>query len=149
MLHFFQHCSLPLHFVAWCISSPFCENKKKSHLRKPSYQANISSGNQPLCANYGNFNINHTILIQGRTHERWEGWFAKFMGGGRDDLQRYFCKSLLPPPLSAPLDQSCGSDWSFHSFHGEVGSYLICCRRGNKEKNKVISKCCRHIVSNM
>jgi hypothetical protein len=22
-----------------------------------------------------------------------------------DDLQRCFCKSLLPPPLSAPLDQ--------------------------------------------
>jgi hypothetical protein len=66
---------------------------------------NISSGNQSLRANYGNFNLNHTILIQGRTHERWEGWFAKFMGGGRDDLQRCFCKSLLPPPLSAPLDQ--------------------------------------------
>jgi hypothetical protein len=44
-------------------------------------------------------------LDQGRTHERWEGWFAKFMGDGRDDLQRCFCKSLIPPPLSAPLDQ--------------------------------------------
>jgi hypothetical protein len=66
---------------------------------------NISSGNQHLRANYENFNPNHTILIQGRTHERWEGWFAKFMGGGRDDLQRCFCKLLLPPPLSAPLDQ--------------------------------------------
>jgi hypothetical protein len=66
---------------------------------------NISSGNQPLRANYGNFNLNHTILIQGRTHERREGWFAKFIGGGRDDLQRCFCKSFLPPPLSAPLDQ--------------------------------------------
>jgi hypothetical protein len=32
-------------------------------------------------------------------------WFAKFMGGGRNDLQRWFCKSLLPPPLSSPLDQ--------------------------------------------
>jgi hypothetical protein len=66
---------------------------------------NISSGNQPLRANYGNFNLNHTILIQGRTHERWEECFAKFMGDGRDDLQMCFCKSLLPPPLSAPLDQ--------------------------------------------
>jgi hypothetical protein len=66
---------------------------------------NISSGNQSLCANYENFNLNHTILIQGRTHERWEGWFAKFMGGGRGDLQRCFCKSLLPPPLNAQLDQ--------------------------------------------
>jgi hypothetical protein len=64
----------------------------------------IGSGNQPLRANYGNFNLNHTILIQGRTHERWERWFAKLMRGGRDDLQRSFCKSLLPP-LSAPLDQ--------------------------------------------
>jgi hypothetical protein len=34
---------------------------------------NIYCGNQPLCANYGNFNLNHMILIQGRTHERWEG----------------------------------------------------------------------------
>jgi hypothetical protein len=36
-------------------------------------EGNISSGNQSLSANYGNFNLNHTILIQGRTHERWEG----------------------------------------------------------------------------
>jgi hypothetical protein len=27
------------------------------------------------------------------------------MRGGRDDLRRCFCKSLLTPPLSAPLDQ--------------------------------------------
>jgi hypothetical protein len=68
-------------------------------------QRNIYGRNQSLRANYGNFNLNHTILIQGRTHERWEGWFAKLMGGERDDLQRCFCKSLLPPPLGAPLDQ--------------------------------------------
>jgi hypothetical protein len=41
----------------------------------------ISSGNQPLRVNYG-VNLNHTILIQGRTHESWEGWFAKFMEVG-------------------------------------------------------------------
>jgi hypothetical protein len=35
------------------------------------YNGNISGGNQPLRANYENFNLNHTILIQGRTHERW------------------------------------------------------------------------------
>jgi hypothetical protein len=69
------------------------------------YVGNISSGNQPHRANYENFNLNHTILIHGRTHERWEGRFAKFMGGGRDDLQRCFCKSPLPSPLSALLDQ--------------------------------------------
>jgi hypothetical protein len=27
------------------------------------------------------------------------------MRGGRDDLQRHFCKSPLPPPMSPPLDQ--------------------------------------------
>jgi hypothetical protein len=43
------------------------------------------------------------------------------MGGGRGDLQNSWevggvickgglCKSLLPPPLSAPLDRSCDSD---------------------------------------
>jgi hypothetical protein len=66
---------------------------------------NISSGNQPLRANYGNFNLSHTILIQGRAYGRWKGWFAKFMGDGRGDLQRCFCKLLLPPPLNAPLGQ--------------------------------------------
>jgi hypothetical protein len=66
---------------------------------------NISSGDPPLHANYGNFNLGHTILIQGRAYGRWKGWFAKFMRGGRCDLLRWFCKSLLPPPLSAPLDQ--------------------------------------------
>jgi hypothetical protein len=40
---------------------------------QPFLQGNISSGNQPLRVNYENFNINHTILIQGKTHERWEG----------------------------------------------------------------------------
>jgi hypothetical protein len=34
---------------------------------------NISSGNRPLHANYGNFNLSHSILIQGRAHERWKG----------------------------------------------------------------------------
>jgi hypothetical protein len=54
------------------------------------YIGNISSGNWPLHANYGNFNLSHTILIQGRAHGRWKGWFAKFMGGGRRDLKRWF-----------------------------------------------------------
>jgi hypothetical protein len=66
---------------------------------------NISGGNQPLHANYGNFNRSHTMLIQGKTHERWEEWCAKLMRGGREDLQRHFCKSPLPPPMSPPLDQ--------------------------------------------
>jgi hypothetical protein len=50
----------------------------------------ISSGNQHFHANYGNFNLNHTILIQGRTHERWEERFAQFIGGGRDDCKGAF-----------------------------------------------------------
>jgi hypothetical protein len=32
--------------------------------------------------------------VMSKTHERW-----------RDDLQIHFCKSLLPPPMSPPLDQ--------------------------------------------
>jgi hypothetical protein len=68
---------------------------------------NISSGNRPLHANYGNFNLSHTILIQGRAHGRWKGWFANFKGGGRRDLQRWFCKSPLPPPMISLLDQHC------------------------------------------
>jgi hypothetical protein len=66
----------------------------KTYIRNPSLfsisfftlppigKGNISSGNQPLHVNYGNINLNHTILIQGRTHERWEGRFAKFMEVG-------------------------------------------------------------------
>jgi hypothetical protein len=78
---------------------------------------NIFSGNRPLHANYGNFNPSRTILIQGGTREkaegvickirgRWVAWFAEV---------RWSCKSLLPPPLIAPLDRSrsCDSDWSF------------------------------------
>jgi hypothetical protein len=71
----------------------------------PLLIGNISSGNRHIHANYRNFNLSHTILIQGRAHGRWKGWFAKFMGGVSHDLQRWFCKSLLPPPLSVPLDQ--------------------------------------------
>jgi hypothetical protein len=32
----------------------------------------VPGGNQHLRANYGNFNLNHMILIQGKTYERWE-----------------------------------------------------------------------------
>jgi hypothetical protein len=34
---------------------------------------NVSSGNQPIHANYGNFNLSHTILVQRMAHGRWEG----------------------------------------------------------------------------
>jgi hypothetical protein len=50
---------------------------------------NISGGNQPLRANYGNFNLSHMMLIQRRSHGRWKGWFAK------PPLQ-----SRLPPPMN-------------------------------------------------
>jgi hypothetical protein len=65
----------------------------------------VSGGNQPLRANNENFNLIHMMLIQGKTYGRWEGWCAKLTRGGRDDLQMHFCKSLLPPPISPPLDQ--------------------------------------------
>jgi hypothetical protein len=71
----------------------------------PLYIGNISGGNQPLRANYENFNLTHMMLIQGRTYGRWEGWCAKLTRGGRDDLQMHFCKSPLPPPMNLPLDQ--------------------------------------------
>jgi hypothetical protein len=37
------------------------------------FKGNISGGNQPLRANYGNFNLNHKMLNQGKTYGRWEG----------------------------------------------------------------------------
>jgi hypothetical protein len=36
------------------------------------YKGNISGGNQPLHANYGNFNLSHTMLIQRGVQRRWE-----------------------------------------------------------------------------
>jgi hypothetical protein len=72
---------------------------------RPKMMGNISGGNQPLCANYGNFNRSYTMLIQGKTYRKWEGWCAKVTRGGRDDLQKHLCKSPLPPPMSPPLDQ--------------------------------------------
>jgi hypothetical protein len=33
---------------------------------------NISGANQPLYANYGNFNPSHTMLIQRGAQKRWE-----------------------------------------------------------------------------
>jgi hypothetical protein len=70
-----------------------------------------------LHANYGNFNLSHSILIQGRVHGRWKGWFPKFMGGGRRPI------SSERPVRST----SCDSNWSFHSLHGEIDFHLICC----------------------
>jgi hypothetical protein len=64
----------------------------------PQQKGKISGGNQPLYANYGNFNLSHTMLIQ-RGAQR------------RSPLQitpptsHEFCKSPLPPPMSSPLDQ--------------------------------------------
>jgi hypothetical protein len=52
-----------------------------------------------------------------KIHGTWEGWFAKVL------LQ-------ISPPTSfeCPVGStSCGSDWSFHSLHAEVGFHLICC----------------------
>jgi hypothetical protein len=34
-------------------------------------RGNISGGNEPLRANYGNFNLNHMMLIQGKAYGRW------------------------------------------------------------------------------
>jgi hypothetical protein len=34
---------------------------------------NVSSENLPLRANYGNFNLSQTMLIQRRAHGSWEG----------------------------------------------------------------------------
>jgi hypothetical protein len=36
-------------------------------------EGNILGGNQPLRANYENFNPSHMMLIQGKTYGRWEG----------------------------------------------------------------------------
>jgi hypothetical protein len=40
-------------------------------------KGNISGGNQLLHANYENFNLSHTMLIQQGDQRRWEEWFAK------------------------------------------------------------------------
>jgi hypothetical protein len=66
---------------------------------------NISSGNRPLHANYENFNLSHTMLIQRRSHGRWKGWFAKSPLQITPPTSHEFCKSPLPPSMRSPLDQ--------------------------------------------
>jgi hypothetical protein len=66
----------------------------------------------------------------------WFNW--ELMRGGRGDLQiskevgEVICKGAFEIYSShllwmLPRSISCGSDWSFHSLHGEVGFHLICC----------------------
>jgi hypothetical protein len=58
-------------------------NKQLSHLEKQSNKIKgiyISSANQSLCANYGNFNLDHQINIQGEE--------CREVGGG-------ICKSVI------------------------------------------------------
>jgi hypothetical protein len=66
---------------------------------------NISGGNQPLSANYGNFNLSRTILIQRGDQKRWEEWFEKSPLQIMPLTSHEFCKSPLPPSTSSPLDQ--------------------------------------------
>jgi hypothetical protein len=66
---------------------------------------NVPGGNQPLCANYGNFNLSHTMLIQRRAHRRWEGWFAKVSLQITPPTSHEFYTSPLPPLMNLPLDQ--------------------------------------------
>jgi hypothetical protein len=40
---------------------------------KLGFEENVSCGNQPFYANYRNFNLSHTMLIQRRARGRWEG----------------------------------------------------------------------------
>jgi hypothetical protein len=68
-------------------------------------KGNISRGNQHLHANYGNFNLSHTMLIQRGAQRRWKEWFAKSPLQITPPTSHEFCKSPLPPPMSSPLDQ--------------------------------------------
>jgi hypothetical protein len=60
----------------------------------------ILGGNQPLHANYGNFNLNHTMLIQRGAQRRWEEWFAKSPLQITPPTSHEFCKSPLTPLMS-------------------------------------------------
>jgi hypothetical protein len=68
-------------------------------------KGNVSSENRPLRANYGNFNLSQTMLIQRRAHGRWEGWFAKVHLQIIPSTSHEFCTWPLPPSISLPLDQ--------------------------------------------
>jgi hypothetical protein len=51
------------------------------------------------------------------------------MGGGRGDLQRCFCKLLIPPPLNAPSDQHRATHIEVSIVCTEVGFHLIYCQK--------------------
>jgi hypothetical protein len=72
---------------------------------------NVSSENQPLHANYENFNLSHMMLIQRRAHGRWEGSnHPSYLSWVLHITPSTFHKSSLG-------SISCGSDWSFHNLH--------------------------------
>ena len=60
-----------------------CININADQIRwrwSPFFYGNISGANQPLRANYGNFNLSHQINIQGE---------------GRREVERWICKSVI------------------------------------------------------
>jgi hypothetical protein len=77
-------------------------------------KSNVSGGNQPLRANYENFNLSHTMLIKGG-----------LMGGGRGDLQKYICKSSLPPLCTSPLPPSISLFLDQHRV-AQIEVFIIC-----------------------
>jgi hypothetical protein len=104
---------------------------------------NISSGNQPPCKLWKLQSKPHDLDPRENSwevggvvceiHGRWEGWFAKVL------LQ-------ITPPTSSKLSVgsiSCGSDWSLHNFHGEVGFHLICCLVNHKDGYTYFTRCCK------
>jgi hypothetical protein len=73
------------------------------------------------------------MLIRRRTHERWEGWFAKVRlqiilksaFANHSLTSHEFCTSPIPPYKSSLGSTSCCSDWSFRSLHGGVGFHIV------------------------
>jgi hypothetical protein len=51
---------------------------------------NISGGNQPLHANYENFNLSHTMLIQRGAQRRWEELLLEVVLDVKATLKIYF-----------------------------------------------------------
>ena len=94
---------------------------KKLVSKSTPINGNISCANQPLCANYRNFNLGHQINIQGEDAERWEGDLQKcdYPIQGRIQIVKITQSSV---PLGC---WSNDSDWSFHSLHRKVSLHLI------------------------
>ena len=104
--------------TVWC--GWVCEREECEAMLKLlfAYCFVIGNANQPLRANYVNFNLGHRINIQGEGRRRWEGDLQKCDYPIQERAVN--CKIIQSPmPIECWSD---GPDWNLHGLHVEIGN---------------------------